>query len=344
MGYVKQEFKSGDTLTAAALNAMDEQIYKNAYNIGGMEDGGYYTPNIDVDGNLAWTPSKEDMPEVEGANIKGPKGDPGEKGDKGDTGEAGKDGVDANVTKENIEAALGYTPANQTDVDNLSEQIVNYLPKNQGSSNVGKILVVGTDGNLILTDMPEGGTSGDVTGVLDESNNILLSGNLADGTYTLKYENADGTYTEIGTLEVGGLPEPPNYTNLATTFATGRLRSGGKIDTATTDATVCLDYIPFTQGTVVRVKGFGALTDYNCAMYTAEPTSDMIGVVTDSVPTCYGVAKANASTEVYNYSYDSTSGVVTITSVNAAAKVMRVSGVLTGTTDDVIITVNEEIA
>jgi hypothetical protein len=73
--------------------------------------------------------------------------------------------------------------------------------KNQGAENVGKILVVGTDGNLILTDMPEG--SGDITGVLDDANNILLSGNLADGTYTLKYENEDGTYTEIGNLVVG---------------------------------------------------------------------------------------------------------------------------------------------
>lgn len=53
----------------------------------------------------------------------------------------------------------------------------------------------------------ESNSSGDVIGTLDDSNNILLTGNLADGTYTLKYENADGTYTEIGTLEVGALPE-----------------------------------------------------------------------------------------------------------------------------------------
>lgn len=82
------------------------------------------------------------------------------------------------------------------------------IAKNQGADNVGKILVVGTDGNLTLADMPEGGPSGDVVGVLDASNNILISGDLADGTYTLKYENTDGTYTEIGTLEVGAIPEP----------------------------------------------------------------------------------------------------------------------------------------
>lgn len=42
------------------------------------EDGGYYTPSVDDAGNLSWTPSKADMPTVQGANIKGPKGDTGE--------------------------------------------------------------------------------------------------------------------------------------------------------------------------------------------------------------------------------------------------------------------------
>ena len=48
----------------------------------------------------------------------------------------------------------------------------------------------------------EGGVSGDVTGILDEDNNIVLIGNLAAGTYTLNYRNADNTYTNIGTLIV----------------------------------------------------------------------------------------------------------------------------------------------
>ena len=100
------------------------------------------------------------------------------------------------------------------------------VAKNQGAFNVGKILVVGTDGNLTLADMPEG-SSGDVVGVLDEANNILLSGNLADGTYTLKYENTDGTYTEVGTLEVGAIPEPePQPTNFFVVGGEGYLNPG----------------------------------------------------------------------------------------------------------------------
>ena len=47
-----------------------------------------------------------------------------------------------------------------------------------------------------------------VFGTTDEENNVILSGNLADGIYTFKYENADGVLTEIGTVTVGD-----SYTN-----------------------------------------------------------------------------------------------------------------------------------
>lgn len=42
-----------------------------------------------------------------------------------------------------------------------------------------------------------------ILAVVDENNNIIVSGNLADGTYTLKFENEDGSYSDIGTVDVG---------------------------------------------------------------------------------------------------------------------------------------------
>lgn len=42
--------------------------------------------------------------------IQGAKGEPGPKGDQGPAGEKGEPGSDANVTKENVESALGYEP------------------------------------------------------------------------------------------------------------------------------------------------------------------------------------------------------------------------------------------
>lgn len=54
----------------------------------------------------------------------GSKGDKGDKGDTGATGAAGKNGSDASVTKENIETVLGYTPADEKKVSQLSEEVV----------------------------------------------------------------------------------------------------------------------------------------------------------------------------------------------------------------------------
>ena len=41
------------------------------------DDGGYYIPSVNEEGQLTWTPSAEDMPAVEGAIIKGADGKPG---------------------------------------------------------------------------------------------------------------------------------------------------------------------------------------------------------------------------------------------------------------------------
>ena len=56
------------------------------------EDGGYYTPSVDAEGNLNWTPSKEGMAVVAGANIRGPKGEKGEQGPQGPQGDTGPQG------------------------------------------------------------------------------------------------------------------------------------------------------------------------------------------------------------------------------------------------------------
>ena len=52
-----------------------------------------------------------------------------------------------------------------------------------------------------------------VFGVVDANNVIVLSGALAEGVYTLKYEAEDGKVTEIGTLNHTNAPEV-TYTNL----------------------------------------------------------------------------------------------------------------------------------
>lgn len=50
------------------------------------EDGGYYTPDVSAEGVLSWTASKEGMPAVASANIKGADGAPGTAGQDGADG------------------------------------------------------------------------------------------------------------------------------------------------------------------------------------------------------------------------------------------------------------------
>lgn len=61
-----------------------------------------------------------DIPLPEGTGGGGTQGPPGPPGPEGPQGPAGSD---ASVTKENIEAALGYTPADEKVVSQLSEDI-----------------------------------------------------------------------------------------------------------------------------------------------------------------------------------------------------------------------------
>ena len=62
-----------------------------------------------------------------------------------------------------------------------------------------------------------------VCGVVDENNNIVVSGNLGNGTYTVKYELEDGSTILIGELVLtddsgnsgDAGDDKPAYTNLA---------------------------------------------------------------------------------------------------------------------------------
>lgn len=54
-----------------------------------------------------------------------------------------------------------------------------------------------------------------VFGRVEDGNIIVLTGELADGTYTIAYEDAEGNATEIGTLEKA---PKPLYTNILTVY------------------------------------------------------------------------------------------------------------------------------
>lgn len=251
-----------------------------------------------------------------------------------------------------------------------------------------------------------------VYGFVDENNDIIVSGNLAGGSYNVKYEMEDGSTIDIGDLvlvdsvyysitntltncttdnstdeiaegesysatitansgyelssvsvTMGGtdisssvvsggvisiasvtgdivitavateITSTSTYTNLAdpssADWATDmRLNSSG-VTVAQTGVTTT-NYIYAEQGSIIRIKGFGALTDYNTAQYQLTKVVSNVG-------------KANTLGSYATYSYDSVSGIVTLTNTHAQVYYFRFSGILTGTADDVIITVDEEI-
>lgn len=55
-------------------NILTGDLSSTELGIGDGEDGGYYVPSVDADGNLSWTASDEGMPDVDSDNIKGNDG------------------------------------------------------------------------------------------------------------------------------------------------------------------------------------------------------------------------------------------------------------------------------
>lgn len=55
------------------------------------------------------------------------KGEKGDRGPQGIQGPPGKDGSDANVTKENVINAIGYTPANEVELDSKMDKNITEL-------------------------------------------------------------------------------------------------------------------------------------------------------------------------------------------------------------------------
>ena len=89
------------------------------------------------------------------------------------------------------------------------------------------------DGLEINADVIEG----DVIGVLDEDNNILLSGNLPNGTYTLKWLNEDGTYSDVSSIVIGTIAThtiTQNLTKVSSSNSVSSVQSGESFTTTFT--------------------------------------------------------------------------------------------------------------
>ena len=116
-----------------------------------------------------------------------------------------------------------------------------------------------------------GGTP--VFGTVDALNNIVLTGKLEAGVYTLKYEDADGNVTEIGTLNHNGKDEPVyvNALSLAvdsdgTPYNGGKgYKTGYRLNSSSVEAAKegmeVTGFIPVKAGDVLYLYNIGMKTD-----------------------------------------------------------------------------------
>jgi hypothetical protein len=201
----------------------------------------------------------------------------------------------------------------------------------------------GTQFNIVSSESQMTGASEIQYFLRNGSNGTVYEYHEASGDVGVPvYSSKPTTANEGDIIAVGGRKykasitskQEPDYTNLAKTLTNGkRINSSGVLVDA--DACTCEDYIPFGSGAVVRVRGLGNLSTQNCIVYKA------IGAM-------YATTKVTADTKYTSYSYDSTTDTVTLASTgytngDVAVTHIRIVGKLSGSIDDVIITLNEEI-
>lgn len=170
---VDNGFKGSETEWLASLRGADGE--KGEQGIQGVQG---------IQGEKGETGAKGDKGEQ---GIQGEKGADGKDGTNGTNGVDGKDGISVthswNGTTLTVKSASGTSSANLK-----GEKGESYILTDADMAEITRIVIESLGGNPIF-------------GYVDENNNIIVQGNLEDGTYSVKYETDDGTI-DIGNLVI----------------------------------------------------------------------------------------------------------------------------------------------
>ena len=251
----------------------------------------------------------------------GPQGPQGEKGDKGDKGDTGPQGPKGDP---------GATYV-LTDADNAE---------------IAQLVIAQLGGQPIF-------------GTVDSSGNITVSGNLADGTYTVAYTLADGTTINVGSFTIGG--ETPSYTNLyhsATASINKRVNSSGVlVDAAgfvTTDYIAVADLFGSSPITIygatnaesaehtAYIKGATFYNTANCCIAFCNSSKGQVGRFAANNANVKTYAGENGDIDwAKMFNTDSGSNLTNVAYIRFCVKYS--DSALQATPSDIIITVDEAI-
>jgi hypothetical protein len=112
---------------------------------------------------------------------------------------------------------------------------------------------------------------GDVVGYIDENNNIVLKGNLAEDTYTVKYEMEDGTTLDIGNLVFTNSYTVTNtLTNCTTSNSATSVANGGSY------SAVISANSGYTLSSVTVTMGGSSVSVSNGVISISKVTGDIV--------------------------------------------------------------------
>ena len=146
-----------------------------------------------------------------------------------------------------------------------------------------------------------------IRGIVDDENNIVLNGHIADGTYVLKYENTDGTSVEIGEIvvangnvsgdsdnqgagvenliETARTHTDPNTVFNGIGYMDEKYASSSSPFFGTDANTVCTGLIPATFNSVFYIKGVTLDSNSHCrfGLATTNASTGALAVYTVKV-------------------------------------------------------------
>ncbi len=347
-GYVHK-----DAVLFSPQNLTPEEQAQAKANLGITEDAvNVFTPTAKVtqtaSGAVITITDKDGTTSVNVANGKdgpaGPEGPQGLTGEAGSVGPQGPAGETGPVGPQGPQGALGPAGPEGPQGDVGPQGL-------QGPAGAdGKTPVRGTDywtevdqETIVQQVIIALGTP--VFGRVDENNNIILTGKLTDGTYVLKYEDADGNVTEIGTVQVGTA-----YDNLADQTSTDwmtdkRINSSGVLVDATgVDIT---NFIPLSaEAKKVHIKGLDIVSALSTGqnygrIYGYDDSKNYLAYQTPStLPNYFHIADYDSSVCIYDVEAARTNtNMDAFTSVRASY--LRFGGI--PASEKIIITIDQEI-